>query len=395
MRTNRRTTVLGVACGLAVLLLAGLLVLTSGDSSTPTVAGEERSSASVASAPGSGIDQDAGTPLAECLSSVEGWLAGEYGVRATVAEIGARVAVADPYSELPAVGRLLRLESAEILHDSGDRALSGGDISVVSLDWVELDGEPTTITNVDVSDLMVGDDVIVTARDVPDGFLADAIVSGIVTQDEGPNFHGSCTGTLSPLVEALAATREESGFEFLLAWITAKGTAEEQVFLDLESAGVPGADPDEVWRNMDPRRRSLNPGDVPMDVLETLDVRAVFVEIEGLEETGQVIFSRTESGVSTAIAASAVGNAAPVWFVEDVDATIEIAVADPQQSVDPEVLGTVEIKDLETAAGIRVAGDLDNPIVEVLDEVGLAELLGIPVEALEQLREDYLTPAVS
>jgi hypothetical protein len=182
-----------------------------------------------------------------------------------------------------------------------------------------------------------------------------------------------------------------SGWEMLVSWVSEPSSnsfdeAQDSVLSPPDSVSS-------AWFDMNPATRSLSPVDVPDEVRAELDVRGAFVNVTDLGDDFDVIYIRTESGVSSGVAESALGSVVPPFFLPGSDRVVEFVLGDPSDSLRSLVVATLDVEEVVAGGGVEISGSIREGTVTVraMSWADMAQLLETTEDALEQLRSDYLS----
>lgn len=342
-------------------------------------------------------DVPAEFPPGECVVQLDEWVAaGDLALGASRIEVGERMWTdADPFTGLPSVYRAIEVYDARVLRGTLREPLDNP-YTVIDIEAAEVGGGTyTSVNGRDYADLQRFDDPVLTLwtegiEPVGSPYLgvAAGTVDGQISTATG------CSDRIRSQSAAVAdALGLDSPLDLLSSWMTVAGTTDETPFEEALADVVAVPDPDETWYRLDPADRSLRPGEVPVEIQSQLDVRAVWVGDIGLRED-EVLFVRTETGVSGGVSAQALMSAIPVFFVTGEDATVEFVVETlREEKIDQtrKVLATASVLDLADSAGFKVEGRAERLSVTSISRDELADLLNITPEMVDDLRTQYLT----
>lgn len=326
-----------------------------------------------------------------------GWMEEAYGVTlASEVFSGRPVRLGERGMTPDALGRVVEIEVVEVYVDGVGHLESGQPVSVFVPDTQISLGHRYEVPGVDLDQVMSRD--VVTVFGVADvgGFVRPVRV--LSESDDGLSFNGYCDhegdvlaeiadrlgspDVLSMLVQFSEANAQGEG-------ISALREAFEQWRSDRDAANAPPP-----WEDQDPATRPLDPHSVPDGLLSSLDVLGVSFALDDLADA-DAVGVRTESGISgSLIGASAMPFVGPLYFLRDVDETVDVFVQSVSSDAEPQLVASVELAAIvEAGGGIEISGSVRDGTVTIstLTREQMADRLAVEPEQLDQLRTNYLS----
>jgi hypothetical protein len=401
-------TVKAVVGAVVALVLASCgtgTSMSSGSESVPssTVSPSDLSTTSQVTIPADdrlGLDVITADAAALPLGAIEdggcGWMEEAY-VVALASEVfsGRPIRLGGRGMTPDAMGRVVEIEVAEVYVDGAGHLEPGQPVSVFVPDTLIQHGSRFEVPGVDLDQVMSQDTVTVFGGDV-DGFVRPVRV--LSESDDGLSFNGYCDHEGDVFAEIADRLGYPSVLSMLVQFAEANNHGEgisglreafEQWRSDLDAASAPPP-----WQDQDPATRQLDPHSVPDDLLSSLDVLGVSFAFDDLGDAAAVGV-RTESGISgSLIGAAALPFVGPLYFLRDVDQTVEVFVQSVSSGAEPQEVGSVELAAVvDAGGGIEISGSVRDGTVTIstLTREQMAERLAVEPEQLDQLRTNYLS----
>jgi hypothetical protein len=108
--------------------------------------------------------------------------------------------------------------------------------------------------------------------------------------------------------------------------------------------------------------------------------------------TDDLLVLRTNAGVSGIVHGDVLPVVRPVFFTAD-DSMMEVLLVKTPDSREGVRLAAIATSVLASYAGLRLEGQAEAVSVEPVDDIAVAEALGVPVEELPALRAEILAPS--
>jgi hypothetical protein len=206
-------------------------------------------------------------------------------------------------------------------------------------------------------------------------------------------FLGSCTDQLSAEVaEVGSALGLPADLGLVLDWARARASGQAVAYEQAERGVVLPRSTD-VWMVAPANMRSLRPADVPEDLRPNIDVRAVYVDLDGLAAEDVVVL-RTSTGVSAAIGPPAMRTVLPAYLFAATDTEIEVGLGTPTDLATLRATTKISISDIPPLGGVMVDGDATRALRAVaMPPSEVATALGVSVAELAGIRASLLDPS--
>ena len=171
------------------------------------------------------------------------------------------------------------------------------------------------------------------------------------------------------------------------AVLLARASGDSSIALPSAPSTTP-MDPNAGWYNLSTDERGLQPGSLPEDELEKLNVRALFMDFS----EGATFAFGTDSGQGGSFTTSKPTlTPLPLYFM-DGDAELRILEYSHEDGIG-QVIDTVEVAQVDGAGGLLLSGDPARPTIEVLSTEEVAATLEVDLDDLDRLAQDALDPA--